>query len=244
VPAFSKKPWPGHEVKDGPSRPDPFGNPELAMVLMELPDYLVQLNKFCILRPQLLLHPRAYAAQADRLTEADLAASLRVMGEFSPDALAFYNCGPASGSSQPYKHVQIVLKPGPEEFVVWPELAFQRKIRTLDDGPPVQLSVPYLARYGLVQRDEEGQIFRLYQDLLASLEIAIGEPVRAHNVVFTRDWLCVVPRRSSGGYENSGPPANSMGMMGVVWVQDEEERRWWDRAGYEANLQELGYPPD
>ena len=212
------------------------------MVVQELPGYLVQLNKFCILRPQLLLHPRGFASQEDRLSHDDFAISLQVMQEFSPDALAFYNCGRESGSSQPYRHVQIMLKPAPEEFVMWPEKAFMRGIRTLDDGPPLQLSVPYLARYGFFDATKSSSLYELYQNLLLSLEVALGGAVEAHNVVFTKDWLCVVPRRTSGGH--TGPSANSMGMMGMVWVADEKERKHWDEVGFSSYLQELGYPPD
>ena len=177
------------------------------------------------------------------MTREDFAASLEVMEMFSPeDALAFFNCGTESGSSQPYKHVQIVLRPVPEEFAVWPQIAFDRKIRTLDDGPPVQLSVPYLARYGYFDASTADSIYDLYQNLLLSLEVAIGGVVEAHNVVWTRDWLCVVPRRTSGGY--TGPPANSMGMMGMIWVADDKERKAWDEVGCSAYLKELGYPPD
>lgn len=212
------------------------------MVVAERSDYLVQLNKFCILRPQLLLHPREFASQEDRLTEDDFAATLEVMEEFSSDALAFYNCGRESGSSQPYKHVQIVLKPRPDEFVMWPDRAFVKKIRTLDNGPPLQFSVPYLARYGFLGEDPQSQIFMLYKDMLADLELSIGAAVQAHNVIFTKDWLCIIPRRTSGGYNE--PPANSMGMMGIIWVADEKERRYWGETGLSANLTTLGYPPD
>lgn len=125
---------------------------------------------------------------------------------------------------------------------MWPDRAFADQIRTLDDAPPVQYHVPYLARYGYMEEKSGEEVHALYQSLLGSLEMAIGTAVTAHNAVFTKDWLCVIPRRQSGA--DGKPAGNSMGMMGMIWVADEEERQHWDEVGLSAYLADLGYPPE
>jgi ATP adenylyltransferase/5',5'''-P-1,P-4-tetraphosphate phosphorylase II len=103
----------------------------------------------------------------------DFWATLRILKNFGDNYLAFYNWGLAAGSSQPYKHVQIIPKPAASEFTLWPD-------------------------------------------------------------------LCVIPHWESGADGNLG--ANSMGVMGIIWVVSEDERYAWDRLGHIEYLQRLGYP--
>jgi sulfate adenylyltransferase (ADP) / ATP adenylyltransferase len=65
-----------------------------------------------------------------------------------------------------------------------------------------------------------------------------------HNVVMTRDWICLIPRRHSGS--EKGTPANALGMVGVVWTTREGEAdRWVRESGSVAeHLAYLGYPID
>ena len=60
-----------------------------------------------------------------------------------------------------------------------------------------------------------------------------------YNVMMTKDWLCVVPRRL--GRKNS-IGTNSVGMLGVIWVADQQERDGWIALGLTHHLVDLGVP--
>ncbi|KIW08397.1 uncharacterized protein PV09_01309 [Verruconis gallopava] len=243
VPAIRKKPQLNHQPDETPATPDPFGNPDPSFVVTQVNGYTVQLNKFCVMRPQLLLHPQTFSSQTTRLSIDDFVASREIMLKLDPiDAIAFYNCCPEAGSSQPYKHVQIMLKPARYEFIMWPDRVAADSIERLNYCPPVELSVPYLVRFGSIKDMGAQGIFEMYQHLLSILEGILGREIRAHNIVFTADWMCVIPRRQSGA--DGRPGANSMGMMGVIWVADDAERRSWEDLGLSKYLSELGFPSD
>jgi hypothetical protein len=60
VPAFQQKPLANSSVTPV-AKPDPFGDPGPDFTVAETEHHLLQLNKFCAVRPQLLLHPKMYA---------------------------------------------------------------------------------------------------------------------------------------------------------------------------------------
>jgi len=61
----------------------------------------------------------------------------------------------------------------------------------------------------------------------------------AYNVVMTRGWMCLLPRRRGG---RGAIGTNGIGMLGVVWVADREERDMWTELGMEQHLVYMGYP--
>ncbi len=61
----------------------------------------------------------------------------------------------------------------------------------------------------------------------------------AYNVAMTAEWMCVIPRRR-GGVGAIG--ANTLGMLGVVWVGDQCDRDAWTELGLEKHLEVMGYP--
>lgn len=63
------------------------------------------------------------------------------------------------------------------------------------------------------------------------------EGVVDYNVVVVREWMLVIPRRHHG---REGVECNAVGMMGMVWVRDEEEREGWVRLGMTEHLRWLG----
>lgn len=94
----------------GPRKPafDPFEHPEDALIVerdLTLTHYL-QLNKFPVVDDHLLVVTKAWEAQTDVATAADfgaIGAALRAV-----DGFLFFNCGAASGASQPHKHFQLL----------------------------------------------------------------------------------------------------------------------------------------
>ena len=85
------------------------------------------------------------------------------------------------------------------------------------------------------------ELFEAYQKLLAEVRRfqAVKQGGEAYNVVMTREWMCLIPRRH-GGKGNVG--TNGIGMLGVVWVSGPEERGKWTELGMEKLLVYMGYP--
>jgi ATP adenylyltransferase len=98
------------------------------LLVQELPEHTVLLNKFCVVPRHFLLVTREFEPQTlppspDSLAIAYrlLCAHQRLSSQGSPDVgkgkelLAFYNCGQASGASQPHQHMQFAELGGEDE---------------------------------------------------------------------------------------------------------------------------------
>lgn len=159
--------------------------------------------------------------------------------------IVFYNCCPESGSSQPYKHLQIVPEPNQSNFTLWPDRDdITAYLSTVKPGvptlPPASSNIPYLCSLTKLSPAliaSSTSVHDAYVSALSYLEVKMGEKVTAHNMLMTREWLCIVPRREAG----SPCAANSLGMMGVLWMSSEEEMVGWHERGYTTHLRSLGY---
>jgi ATP adenylyltransferase/5',5'''-P-1,P-4-tetraphosphate phosphorylase II len=246
ISAFAEKPLPNQGVapEHTTARPDPFGNPEPDFVIAKTDSHLLQLNKFCALCPQLLLHPNNYAPQAEPLACDDFIAAWDILDRLGASQhISFYNCGDESGSSQPYRHIQIISTPSRDEFVFFPDTSLMRnhmQVEQIPSEPPSTLSVPFFCLVHNVATLNAKQVHVAYQEMLTSCERTLGQNIVAHNLVFTRDWLCVIPRKNSGAKHG---PANSMGMMGMIWVATDDERNDWNVLGLSKHIANLGYLP-
>lgn len=74
-------------------------------------DYKLILNKFCWLRPQLILHTLEFQSQRDLLTLPDFEATWEVLKEMGVGYMAVFNGGPDAGSSVAHKHLQVFPRP-------------------------------------------------------------------------------------------------------------------------------------
>ncbi len=77
------------------------------------------LNKFNLVDHHVLVVTRDYAPQEQMLDVADFTATHAVLHAMQPGGLAFFNCGPLSGASQPHKHVQLLPLPLAPEQSPW-----------------------------------------------------------------------------------------------------------------------------
>lgn len=243
VPAFEQKPMPNQTNETPEAKPDPFGNPEKDFILTETEHHYVQLNKFCAVCPQMLLFPKQYAPQAERLELQDFVAAWDILGRLGETSyLGFYNCGIESGSSQSYRHIQIIPVPDPEEFQFFPDKPSMRSAIALKKKPlqpPPELSIPFFCLVASTNGMSPEGVHVLYQTLLTTCETMLEEHIDAHNLIFTVGWICIVPRRRASIGQCA---ANSMGMMGLIWVGSQEEREEWNSLGLSKHLTELGYP--
>jgi ATP adenylyltransferase len=220
VPAFSSKPLPPQGNTQPAKGKDPFTDPEDGFVLQSVNStHVLQFNKFCIFRPQLILHTKQFAKQTEDLDLADFAAGLDVLRQFREPWVLFYNCGLRAGSSQGHKHCQLIPKPEAEEFVLFPDRMKKEGGLGRATRPPEELCVPYDCLVAGLRIDTSAEdVYELYRSMLGTLRKATrvmsGEHVSgAHNMIMTLDWICVIPRQSRG---EDGIYTNAMGMLGLV----------------------------
>jgi ATP adenylyltransferase len=112
TPALSKKPMLSR-TDPGRSKPQggPFINPDPEFIVNHVgSEHTLLMNKYCVLRPMLVLHTNAYQPQSSDLDSTDLTAAWNVLNALTPQYMVIYNRGVDSGSSQGHKHMQVFPK--------------------------------------------------------------------------------------------------------------------------------------
>ncbi len=185
------------------------------------------LNKFNVVDHHLLMVTRAFEEQESLLTAQDFEAMWLALRDI--DGLAFYNGGKLAGASQKHKHLQLVPLPMVEQGPALPmEAAFSpRDLRAgLNRVPtlPFAHGLMHLNPAWAYSPTEAGaKTLKLYHQLLLSLGL---EPegnylkAGAYNLLATRDWMLMVPRRAEG---SQGISINSLGFAGSLFVKDEAQ---------------------
>lgn len=118
-PSLSHKPQVSKPVvsnPDGPFSPPYVPGLYVDRLKEEEEEYVVLMNKYCVVPNHFLLVTKEFKRQTAPLTPPDLAAAYNLMSagrRQGKNFFMFYNCGPLSGSSQPHKHLQFM--PIPEE---------------------------------------------------------------------------------------------------------------------------------
>lgn len=224
---------------------NPFLPPEPALTVAALgDDHLVVLNKFPVIERHLLIVTRRYAAQTSPLDLSDLAALARVVGPHG--GLGFCNGGAVAGASQPHKHLQWVPTPvgidggGFEAFTAGlPEKA-----------PGSCLSNPRLPwAHAFVRLDdrawtrhpEAGEMLNgAFRAACAALSIsADADPMPPYNLLVSREWLLLVPRRCEKWHDMS---VNSLGYAGSLFVRDDHQVEHLRAVGPLAALAAVSLP--
>tara|TARA_R110002060_G_scaffold10893_3_gene16057 strand:+ start:2087 stop:2413 length:327 start_codon:yes stop_codon:yes gene_type:complete len=85
------------------------------------PSHKLILNKYCVVRPQYVLHTTSFTPQADHLNVVDFAAAWNVLSRLESRHMVIYNCGVEAGSSIGHKHLQVLPRPEKEEFELFPD---------------------------------------------------------------------------------------------------------------------------
>ena len=232
---------------------DPFNkkNLERDLLVQELSaSHTLLLNKFNVVDYHLLLITREYQSQDDPVNTSDFWHLFQVFSCFPSNVppLAFYNCGPHSGKSQPHKHVQIVPMPlvdaqEKDQGEGMPEATATRQQFTLEavirdtlskegndvpgklcvvDGLPFEAFLLPLTEEMKESEDRlkvlEGQFLRAKEAVMKKHNIE--DEVFSYNLVITQEWLLIVPRSK----ESYGPIGiNAMGFAGTFLVRTEEE---------------------
>lgn len=198
-------------------------------------------SKFCFARPHLiLLISDGYRRQYEALVEADLASTWQILSSVEKDYVAFYNCGQNGGCSRLHKHLQVMPLPA-NSFAT-----------SLDSPQDPGAKVPFEWFYRRFECEmSPGMLLRVYNDLLEEAtkvgwvrgDHAASAPsgsVYPHNMILTKRWMIVLPRRRGGINNEAG--VNSLGMLGVVAVATTKEIDNWVSFGLTKSLGELGVP--
>ena len=191
-------------------RADPLGDYEPELYVGEVGNsHYALLNKYPVLPDHLLIVTRAAEPQERLLDADDFAALAAVMEGF--DALGFYNGGRDAGASQGRKHLQLVPLP----------LAAEAASAVPLEPLITSGMLPFRHAYApLASADEMPQ---RYGELLARAGItALGDERQSapYNLLITRRWMLVVPRRREHA---DGISINALGFAGSLFVKDEEE---------------------
>jgi ATP adenylyltransferase len=226
---------------------NPFLPHEPDMFVADISDtHLCLLNKFNVIDHHLLIVTRAFEDQEMLLTLRDFQAICACMSEF--DALAFYNGGETAGASQAHKHLQMIPLPmadrGPrvpieslmdadrlrDGFGALPALRFVHGISPLDLS---SVKCP---------RDAAKLALDLYRDMLARVGLnpvsdpALPEKQSApYNLLFTRQWMLLVPR-SREHFESIS--INAIGFAGAHLVRNQQQMQALRQHGPMAALEQ------
>lgn len=212
------------------------------------PSHVCLLNKFNVVDHHLLIVTRHFEPQENMLTFADLEALWTCLAEV--DGLAFFNCGPASGASQPHRHLQLVPLPLSDTADPYPfrplfaalsgdgierlpEFPFRHAVMSLRhdvDDTPETLAERTQAEYGLLL------------DAVGLAPIDLDHAVHAsgsYNLLLSRDWMMIVPRSR----ERFGTVSvNALAFAGSLFVKTRDELAQVVEHGPLAVLHEVGMP--
>lgn len=202
---------------------NPFLPPEPELTVGALGDaHLVVLNKFPVIERHLLIVTRAWEAQTATLTHADFGALAAVIGVHH--GLGFYNGGLEAGASQAHKHLQWVPRdPGADP-------ALQGLFATPDARPGVAVTLETLRwRHAFIAlaadtwAEPETAATRLQAAFVEAWRLVgltrhdgLPPSLPPYNLLVTRNWLLLVPRRCEKWQDVS---INALGFAGSLFVR-------------------------
>ncbi|MBT0960832.1 DUF4922 domain-containing protein [Denitromonas iodatirespirans] len=203
----------GHRHK--PSRSDhhnPFLPPEPMLTLGALgPHHQVLLNKYPVMARHLLVVTEHFERQTAPITDADFAALGAILAVHG--GLGFYNAGERAGASQDHKHLQWIPDLPPLAQVL-PE--------ALADGPgrfAFRHAYAPLPTRTWQAPSPGADLGACYRALLAQLAIDNADELPPYNLLMTRDWMWLIPRRAERWQQMS---VNALGFAGSFFVKSRD----------------------
>lgn len=202
--------------------------------------HLCLLNKFNVVDHHFLIVTRQYEPQENWLTLDDFEALVRCLSEV--DGIAFFNGGPAAGSSQPHKHLQVVPYVGDRV-----DCSMEGAIATAakeSDGFGESSLFPFVHAIAPIDQNTTAQQhLTRYHTLLNAVGIASenqwqGRQTAAYNFLCTRQWMMIVPRSQE---KYAGISVNSLGFVGSLLVKDEAMLEKLSAIGPMNLLKEVGF---
>ena len=223
---------------------NPFLPYEKEMLVAELSDsHVALLNKFNVIDGHLLIVTRSFEDQERLLGPSDFEALWTCMSELG--GLGFYNGGTLASASQPHKHLQLVPLPLAEEG---PAVPIEPLLAAGGSGLPfAHAFAPLEPALDARPRVAAARAQALYLALLGSLglhpvelEGELRQPA-PYNLLLTRRWMLVVPRRKE---HFASVSINALGFAGSLFLRDREELRRVRERGPLAVLREVAGAAD
>ncbi|MDB9523052.1 phosphorylase [Dolichospermum circinale CS-1225] len=181
------------------------------------PTHVCILNKFNVVDNHLLIITRIFEEQESLLTLEDFTAMWTCLGEF--EGLVFYNGGKLAGASQRHKHLQIV--PFSETDIPISPLL---KTAKLENNIGTIQEFPFLHAFTNLKMGESAEVtLEKYHNLLRTVGIKPLEnhlQSAAYNLLITRKWMLIVPRKKEEFAEIS---INSLGFAGALLVKNQQQ---------------------
>ncbi len=210
-------------------KPNPFLPHEKAMFVADIsPSHLCLLNKFNVIEHHLLIVTRDFEHQETLLTVRDFEAIWRCMGEF--EGLAFYNGGKIAGASQDHKHLQLIPLPMASSGRAVP---MESLLEQPQKRPGSVSGIPFIHAFKRfssmtdIPHDMAAQaLFQMYRLMLQQVGMnpftEREETLQSgpYNLLFTREWMLLVPR-SREFFESIS--INALGFAGGLLSRTPEE---------------------
>ncbi|GEQ66901.1 hypothetical protein JCM33374_g564 [Metschnikowia sp. JCM 33374] len=251
------------KLKSLEQRPDkgdvssnPFEKPEPELTVLDTfggdNEFRVVLNKFPVVPAHFMLVTKSFKSQDTPLSPNELVATFSILSALSSSDtrknwFAFYNCGPASGASQPHKHVQFMSLP--DDFHPFVEKLVQSSehyIPSQTREPLQDANLPFA--HFVAKLPDEGEsdseevflmtFYSLVQRVLNVLKDHSCEHI-SYNFCATTKYMMLVPRREAK-YEGIG--INSCGFMGLILCKNDDVSDLMKQKGFENILSQVGFP--
>ncbi|KAI9341917.1 ATP adenylyltransferase-domain-containing protein [Obelidium mucronatum] len=234
------------------------------------PTHNILLNKFSVVKGHTIITTKKWESQSSLLKAADFKAAWILFGSGNEgEFLGFYNCGPLSGASVPHKHMQFIpvkrgsLEDGipidqlmedaqrtsePFVAVVIPGLPFHHRAffipnnSTQDESFFKDVEMAYVALVtGAFAAKPVGVVFGETSNQAVSVgKDEAGKSEVSYNVIFTRQWMIVIPRRQE---LFEGLSVNSVGFAGMLLAKTQDQVDQLQRGGVERVLAGVAYEP-
>ena len=164
------------------------------------------LNKFQAFAGHLVLITRQFVEQGAPLERSDLEACALMLAQ-SP-GLVFFNSNGDAGASQRHRHLQVIPDYHPTVDAMIETLPFAHRLYRLEAGAfeDVSAGTDHLLAavrdaYGMLQRGEDGEL-------------------PGYNLLITREWLMVVPRRVETA---AGVSLSALGFAGLIGLRSQDQ---------------------
>lgn len=201
------------------SATNPFLPFEQDLFVADLSDsHVAILNKFQSMPGHLVIITRAFVEQSAPLERADIAACVDLLAQ--EEGLVFFNSGPDAGASQAHRHLQFL--PG-----------FRAPVEGMIDRPETPWTagrapaLPFAHRLYGVARDAFADpanaadlVMTCLGDAYAALKLEKEGVLAGYNMLMTRDWLMVIPRRTE---TVAGVSLAALGFAGVIGLRSVDQ---------------------
>lgn len=208
------------------------------------------LNKYCAVRPQMVLHTIEFEPQDDLLNAHDFNAAWLALTALGDRYMVIFNGGEDAGASLNHKHMQVIPRAG--------HSGLESLLQSAEDGAEGAYfglcivsricidigtvssgleDVPFRLSVGALPKNPDGEsLQQLFIALRTKLDLKPDQP---YNMILYHHHMIVIPRRTAN---IDGIDANAAGMTGDVWCSSEAQYEEWLRIGPMQLLQQFGVP--